>query len=355
MAEDLTAQPDYLVTTGDMINEWLEDHHVSAADLSRRLGVSRKHVSELLSGKATLSAEVAVSLSLVTGVPAKIWQSYEAQYQADKVRLQKLADAKEQMSTIDRFPLKYLRDQGLIRATKRHPLQLVEELCALLRVGSLDLWDKSSPLAGATFRKTSTHLDHSVALSVWMFLGELAADATDLPDFNKGTLEQEAGQIAQLSVLPLAQGAEELVARLRNCGVAFACLPPIPQTGTYGVTRWINRGKTPLVQVSNRGKTDGQFWWTVLHELGHVALHRKKGIYLEQVSNPTEEVEADCFAETACLAGLCPSYLPTKRDKQAVVDLATKVGISPGLALHIVQRRTEDYAWGHALFRKEQL
>ena len=39
----MAAEPTYIVTTGDYIGEWMEDHQVTGAELARRLGVTRKH------------------------------------------------------------------------------------------------------------------------------------------------------------------------------------------------------------------------------------------------------------------------------------------------------------------------
>lgn len=71
---------DYVVSTGDYLAEWMGNEGINAAELSRRLGVTRKHVSELLSGKAPLSHNMALSLERVTGVPARLWNLYEAVY-----------------------------------------------------------------------------------------------------------------------------------------------------------------------------------------------------------------------------------------------------------------------------------
>jgi addiction module HigA family antidote len=82
----MTTTPNYIVTTGDFITEWMEDAGINAAELARRLGVSRKHFSELLAGKAPLSANLAIALERVTGVPARLWNAYEAGYRDDLAR-----------------------------------------------------------------------------------------------------------------------------------------------------------------------------------------------------------------------------------------------------------------------------
>ena len=82
----MTTLPDYAVSPGDHIEEWLDDQGINAAELARRLDVTPKHVSELLSGKAPLSATVALGLERVTGIPARIWNRFEAGYREDLAR-----------------------------------------------------------------------------------------------------------------------------------------------------------------------------------------------------------------------------------------------------------------------------
>jgi len=81
-----TSLPDYAVPSGDFIQEWMDDNGITAAELARRLDVSRKHVSELLRGKVALSHGMALRLESVTGVPARNWNNIEAQFQEDRGR-----------------------------------------------------------------------------------------------------------------------------------------------------------------------------------------------------------------------------------------------------------------------------
>lgn len=76
----MTKTPDYIVTTGA---EWMEEQGINEAELARRLKITRKHVSKLLSGKGPLSHSIALSVERVTGVPARIWNQYESGYRSD--------------------------------------------------------------------------------------------------------------------------------------------------------------------------------------------------------------------------------------------------------------------------------
>ncbi|MGP7961088.1 helix-turn-helix transcriptional regulator [Sanguibacter sp. A247] len=51
------------------------------------LGVSRKHVSEIVNGRASISPETAVKLGRATGIAADAWLRHEALYRADLARI----------------------------------------------------------------------------------------------------------------------------------------------------------------------------------------------------------------------------------------------------------------------------
>ncbi len=91
----------------------MEDQGVSAAELSRRLGVSRKHVSKLLHGEASLSHEMALRLENVTGVPARIWNLHETGYREALARRDADEDLVRQYEQAKAFPLTYLRQRRI--------------------------------------------------------------------------------------------------------------------------------------------------------------------------------------------------------------------------------------------------
>lgn len=84
----MTALPDYAVSPGDHIEEWLEDQGITAAELACRLDVTPEYLSELLSGQAPLSTTVALGLERITGTPAPLWGAFEAGYLEDLARLE---------------------------------------------------------------------------------------------------------------------------------------------------------------------------------------------------------------------------------------------------------------------------
>ena len=79
---------EFLVPTGAVIKDYLEAREISQRELSQRIGVSEKHISNLLNGKSALTAPMALKLEkLMPDVDAGYWLNYEAKYQEYLARI----------------------------------------------------------------------------------------------------------------------------------------------------------------------------------------------------------------------------------------------------------------------------
>ncbi|MBW7620410.1 HigA family addiction module antitoxin [Citrobacter portucalensis] len=83
---------------GDIIQEALEELNVSLREFARAMEIAPSTASRLLTGKATLTPEMAIKLSVVIGSSPEMWLNLqntwslaEAQKSVDISRLRKLA------------------------------------------------------------------------------------------------------------------------------------------------------------------------------------------------------------------------------------------------------------------------
>jgi len=347
----MTTTPDYIVTTGDFIAEWMEDEGINAAELARRLGVTPKHVSELMSGKAPLSPQLALALDRVTGIPARLWNLYESGYRGALAREAADDDLEEQFDQAKRFPLKYLRKFGFVTAPARDHAGIVRQLLSILGVANIDAFWKTWAHGSVAYRRSAVGHEDAPALAVWLALAERQHDGLrDVPEFNRPRLKSLIPTLRRLtsSEDPLA-AVREAEARLRDAGVVLCFVPPVPGLGIHGATRWLHG--TPVVQLSVLWKSDDQLWFTLFHELGHILLHGDKELYLNGADNTAEE-EANTYAADVLIPREFVHRLPTTRDVGAVTTLADELGIAPSIVLGRAQRETKDYAWGHHLQQK---
>lgn len=343
----MTAQPNYVVTTGDFIAEWMDDEGINAAELSRRLGVSRKHVSELLHGKAPLSHGLALALERVTGVPARIWNQYESGYREDLARVQEAAQLEGQYEAAKAFPLRYLRDWSYITAGSADRAETVRQLLAILGVASLDAFTVTWREGAVAYRRSAIAHDHSEALATWLALAERHHDGLrDVPAFDRAGLESLLPELRRSTRDDPAVAIDAAIAALHAVGVVLCLIPAVPGLGIHGATRWVNA--RPVIQLSLLWKSDDQLWFTLFHELGHVLLHGDRDLYLAGDATAAER-EADAFASDLLIPAAEVARLPRHRDLACVRALADEWGIAPSIVLGRAQHLTRDYAWGHEL------
>ncbi|MDD3319942.1 MAG: ImmA/IrrE family metallo-endopeptidase [Paludibacter sp.] len=66
-----------------------------------------------------------------------------------------------------------------------------------------------------------------------------------------------------------------------EAGVILLFTSKLREVPLRGSTRWIN--DTPLIQLTARYGQNDRFWFAFFHELGHIILHGKKYISLENM------------------------------------------------------------------------
>ena len=92
------------VPPGATIKEQLVDRGISQKEFASRMGMSEKHISQLINGQVHLTADVALRLEAVFGIPASFWNNLEAIYceKLAKAKAENEMDADIQISR--RFP-----------------------------------------------------------------------------------------------------------------------------------------------------------------------------------------------------------------------------------------------------------
>lgn len=88
-------RPDYAVSPGSILKEYLEARGISRAEFARRCGRSAKLISDIIAGKAPVAPETAREFEKVSGVDADIWLGIEKDYQRYRARERKTKKTKK--------------------------------------------------------------------------------------------------------------------------------------------------------------------------------------------------------------------------------------------------------------------
>ena len=88
--------PDVAIPPGETLAETLETLKMSQAELARRAKRPVQAINEIVRGKKEITAETALALEAVLGVPAHVWMRLESDYRLTAARL-KLKAARPRM------------------------------------------------------------------------------------------------------------------------------------------------------------------------------------------------------------------------------------------------------------------
>ncbi len=322
------------ILPGEYLSEVLERRSMSQADLARRMGRPPQAINEIIRGEKAITPDTALQLEEVLGVPAAIWMGLEGEYQLTLARLQEEGQLIEETVLLEQIPFNEMVKQGWVNKL-RTPTEKVRELRKFFGVASLNNIGGVHAYAPA-FRKAKQQAS-PYAQAAWLRQGEIEAEKMTLGPLNLQRLREKLADIRAMTRLLPNVFLENLKQLLADCGVALVLLPHLPKTYVNGATFWTASGK-PVLQMTIRGKWADIFWFSLFHEIGHLLLHGKKEVFLENASDHDPERliledEADVFAQHTLIPKEEFRRFASIGDFEieAIRRFADKVGVSAGI------------------------
>lgn len=270
----------------------MEQADLKPTDLEQYIG-SKGRVSEILSGKRQLTLEMVRALEAGLGIPAKVLiqkpdQNNESNYQHWDTLLVKTMEARG-----------YFGDMSLKKYSK------TELIKKFLSFGP-------SVLAPALLRKSPSFRSEARtdknALLAWKVRVLEKAKKIKTPKYKHGVIDLAFMQkLVKLSVEK--NGPVLAQEHLNKHGIKLVIEQHLPKTHLDGATIFTEKDN-PVIGITIRYDRLDNFWFTLMHELAHVARHYGQDIDIFYDENlleksgieiDTKENEADEWAEESIL------------------------------------------------------
>ncbi len=330
--------PDYVTPPGETLSETLEALGLSQSDLAERTGRPKKTINEIIKGKAAITPATALQLERVLGVPASFWNQREYQYREFLAREEEKERLREQVDWLNRVPVKSLIRLGWIEASK-DKVTLLQHTLNFFGVATPQQWDEMWRESQPAFRKSRSFKSDPGAVAAWLRKGEIDAQRINCAPYNEAKFKEALRHIRGLTVTAPDLFERELVRVCSSAGVAVVFVPELPGTRVSGATRWLTPNKA-LIQLSLRYKTDDHLWFTFFHEAGHILLHGKTRLFLEDDSDHDgQEDEANRFSADLLIPehDLRRFMAQGNRSMEAVKCFAGEIGLAPGIVVGRLQ------------------
>ncbi|MGI8581851.1 MAG: ImmA/IrrE family metallo-endopeptidase [Chitinophagaceae bacterium] len=359
MNEKLKAERALLSPPGDDIAETIKYNKMSQAELAKRLGKKPSKVHDIITGKEPITVNTALQLEKVLGMSAQYWLNRESNYREKLTRLQQKEFLETCKGWLSEQPVKQLKQCGYLKAKDIGPA-MVEETLQFYGVTTPEQWESIyvKEYAMASYRKSPAHKDALGSMAAFLRIGEIEMRKLNVAGFTKTNFKNLLTTIKALAVKHPANFKKKLQQLCADAGVAIVYTTCLPKAPVSGATRWI--GNNPLIQLTDRHKTSDHFWFTFFHEAGHVLLHGKKKIFLEDFEGYKEdgkkEMEADTFAAKSLLPETFVDELPKDFTEDDVVKMAKKYKTAPGIVVGRLQHlKLAHYSFGKGLKKKVKL
>lgn len=325
---------DFAPNVGRILQRELDERSVSQAQLAARTGLSTKHVNLMIKGTAPLSADVAVTLEEILGLPAEMWLRLEAARQARQARAERhdaLAGFADWAST---FPRQLLIDLKVIDR-RDNGSTLAGKLLSFFEVASPTAYRKTWLEPQASYKRSQKHAIDPDLTALWLRLAETQAAPliAKAPRHDSAKLRDIAAELPRLTTHEPGHAFREAQQQLLDAGVALVFVAEIPGTRISGVSRWING--TPMIAVTSRYRALDSLWFALLHEIAHVLLHPKRSTFVDgpraDDDADAQETMANKFAEDILIPPAYRGTLASATTKADIRAIADQLRVSPSL------------------------
>lgn len=336
MTDTREFRPDWASPPGDTISDLLRERGLSTMEFAKHIGQTPDEIDNLLLGRTTITLGIARQLERVLGASVEFWMSRDFQYREDVAELTSV-----ERNWIAELPIGDMIKFGWLKPAPRPS----EELPACLRffnVPSVQAWNEQYSEVNnlVAFRTSPSYDSRPAAVAAWLRQGDIEAEAIECDPWDVESFQESLLEIRSLT---RRKDPSQFIPQLQeNCaknGVAVVVVRAPSGCRESGATRFLTRRKA-LLMLSFRFLSDDQFWFSFFHEAGHLALHGKHKLFLEDdiARSTTEEEEANSFASNLLVpVEFQQEMLDLPSNDRSVVRFAVRMGISPGIVVGQLQ------------------
>ncbi|MGM9479354.1 HigA family addiction module antitoxin [Pedobacter sp. GSP4] len=325
-----------LTKPGDTILETIEYLKMSQAELAERMGKTPGKINDMISGKAPISVNTAMQLEKVLGIDMQFWLNREMHYREKLARIEQEEFLEQCIDWAKEQPIKDLQKLGYIKSSKLGT-EMVEECLHFYGVATPVQWNSVyvDTYVHTDFRKSNANTSLLSSMAAWLRIGELKVRDERLPNYDKDAFKVILENLKSIVEEQPEDFASKLKSMCATAGVAVIYSQSLSKAPISGAARWI--GGTPVIQITDRYKTNDHFWFTFYHEAGHILLHGKKDVFIEDFegveNDQKKENEANDFARDWLLPDSFLELVEGDIDERLVRKIARKFLTHPAIVV----------------------
>lgn len=308
---------------GSYVEDIIDDLNITQEEFAHRLGELPKTVSKLVNGEIKLSAEVAYKLEKLTGVDYQTWMNLQSGYDKKIIEIEN-EKCSDEPNIADDIDISYFKKCNFLenRAYKKH--EKISCLRNIFNVSNLSYLNVFNP--SVSYRNIKDFKQKSIVNSNIMLelASKIARDKTDTK-LDKNKLRALLPEIKNMISQDINTFFPLLEKKLLECGIVLVALPHLKNSNLHGATKKFKNGSV-LLLVTDRNKFADIFWFSLMHEIGHIL---NGDFYTDIDSYEDKEREADAFAQDFLIDPDDYGRFVGSGDfsKESIVEFSAKIGM----------------------------
>lgn len=337
---------------GGLLKDELEARNINQKDFAVEIGMHKTMLNEILKEKRPVTAETALLLEKTLGISAEYWMRYQSKYELDLARIkekniQKLINIDIWKIIKEYVPVNYFKKLGYLVN------DLTADIAKLKVVYNISSVDELAGLSAkkefSLFRKSEKLKISKKNVLAWNVVAKYEANNQKVNAFNPEKISDLIQEL-QTIFFENKKAVNQVASKLKEYGIKFILVPKLEQTPIDGYTFW--SGDNPAIALTLRHNRIDNFAFTIMHEIGHIALHLRgdkeqqffdlstKNSHLELI-----EKEADEFAKDSLIPKANWSKINSKADfsDAMILEFSNKYKVNPAIILGRINHENTKY------------
>lgn len=252
------------ISFAEYLKDYLEFNNISNKDFAKRIGITQKHLIDILSNNRQLSSNIIDNISLVTNIPIDYIYRIEYNYRLDKIIEDYLNN--EQLTESDflnKFNYQYLINNNWFEFTNTNDKQtIIKDILKFLRVS--DPYKIYELDTSACYKSKN---DKPELLLLWLEKCYRETLKQELKEYNKNSvinLVKYINDSAKRNIF----NEKSLIKTFNDNGVALVIQEDIPGSKIRGAFK-VNKD-VPAIYLTYKHKRIADIYFALLHELAHL-------------------------------------------------------------------------------------
>ena len=277
---------------GSMLRDYLEYYKISQSEFSDRLGISQKHMNEIINGKTKISPELMVVISLLTDIDVKLIYLSEHKKEIYNLLTTKYKSRSEINKMLNSYHLNEMVKNKWIKLRDSNSFTMnyidLEEYMGVNNIDEVESFLNKRYL----FKKTTSSADN-LKIFLWCRHCDIVTKGVEVGDYDSSKLYD---LIKDLQLERMKKYNKERLIKLFNkYGIILCIENALKGSKVRGCIKV--KINTPAIYMTTYLKEKSSFYYTLYHELMHLKKDYNKLKNKAYIEEENDEDEMDNLAK----------------------------------------------------------